>query len=237
MMTNRINNPNKVNILGVGVAITSQDQVLEKIDQICRSSFRMPFFIVTVNTEFIMLAQDDVQFKHILNSADLAIPDGVGLRLAGVNTIVPGRKLVSALITNNYRSFYLGGQDDVARLMTAKFGGESDLGEADVKNPVRGAEILSKINKYSPDILLVAYGAPGQEKWIWNNKDKIKAKVVMGVGGTFDYLVGKVQLPPEWVNNLGWEWLWRLGHQPWRWRRQLNLLRFGLLIVKQKLLS
>lgn len=217
---------NKVYILGVGVAITSMTQVLNKIDQICRSSFRKPFLIVTVNQEFVMLAQADPLFDKILNNADLTIPDGVGLRLAGINTIVPGRKLVSSLITKSYRIYYLGGQDNVTKDMAAKYGGKSDPGEPDINNPHRNDEILANISAYRPDILLVAYGAPAQEKWLWVNRDKIKAKVVMGVGGTFDYLTGRAKVPPDWINQFGLEWLWRLVHEPWRWRRQLNLMRF-----------
>ena len=73
---------------------------------------------------------------------------------------------------------------------------------------------MSKINKYQPDLLLVAYGAPWQEKWIWRHSEEIKAKVVIGVGGTFDSLAGRVKLPPKWVEKMGWEWLWRLKQEP-----------------------
>jgi len=225
-ITQAINIDNKTKILGVGVDSTSVDQVLKKIAQICRSSFKKPFLMVTVNQEFIMLAQSDPIFNKILNNADLTIPDGAGLRLAGVNTILPGRKLVSALITNNYRIYYLGGQGGVAQDMAAKYGGKSDPGEPDINHPCRNDEILATINAFRPDILLVAYGAPAQEKWLWANRDKIKAKVAMGVGGTFDYLTGRAKVPPDWINQLGLEWLWRLVHEPWRWRRQLNLVRF-----------
>lgn len=216
----------KVQIMGVEIAVTSMAQVLEKIDQIVHSSLKKPYFIVTINPEFIVQAQSDPQFKRILNWADLALPDGAGLRLARINTIIPGRKLVSALISNNYRIFYLGGQSGVAQVMARKFGGKFDPGEPNVGHPRRNSEILATINTYQPDILLVAYGAPLQEKWLWANRSRIKAKVVMGVGGAFDYLTGQAKLPPPWLSNLGLEWLWRLVHEPWRWRRQLRLLSF-----------
>ena len=86
---------------------------------------------------------------------------------------------------------------------------------------------MAKVNKYKPDILLVAYGAPWQEKWLWTNRHRLKAKVGIGVGGAFDYLTGHAAVPSEWINKLGLEWLWRLVHEPWRWRRQLSLIRFG----------
>lgn len=221
---------NKVYILGIGVAVTSMTQVLNKIDQVVHSSLKKSFIVVTVNQEFIMLAQADPLFNKILNNADLTIPDGVGLRLAGVNTIVPGRKLVSALITKSYRIYYLGGRGNVAKEMADKFGGLAGAGHTNIRSQMLDARenqrIINKINLYKPDILLVAYGAPWQEKWLWTNRDKIKAKVAMGVGGTFDYLTDRAKMPPDWINQLGLEWLWRLVHEPWRWRRQLNLLRF-----------
>ena len=219
----------RVNVLGVGVTSASESQVLAKIDGFLAKTGKMKL-IVTVNPEFVMLAQDDPEFKKILNSADLAFADGVGLKLAGVKEIVPGRKVVEAIV-RRYRVFYLGSR--VASEMAKKFGGQYDEGEKSIRAGEQESErIITKINKYKPDILLVAYGAPWQEKWLWANRHKLKAKIGMGVGGTFDYLTGHVLLPPEWVNKMGLEWLWRLVHEPWRWRRQLRLLRFVLLLGK-----
>lgn len=208
---------NKANILGVRVNSTTMSEVLRKIG-------KKSLFIVTVNSEFIMLAQDDPEFKNILNNADLAIPDGVGLRFARPGLeIIPGRKLVEEILKlEKYKIFYLGGQDGVAEEMAKKFGGTFDPGEDDIKHPTRNQEIIKKINNYKPDILLVAYGAPWQEKWIWNNRKELKAKVCIGVGGTFDYLTGKTVLPPEWVSKLGFEWLWRAIRNPRHWPRALR---------------
>ncbi len=214
---------NKVNVLGVGVTSTELVEVLKKIDEFVTKNGKMKL-IVTVNSEFVMLAQEDVEFKKILNGADLTIADGMGLKLAGVKKVVPGRRVVEALIGKGYKVFYLGSR--IAAEMAEKYGGAYDDGEVDIKNPVRNDEILAKINKFKPDILLVAYGAPWQEKWLWANSGKLKAKVGMGVGGTFDYLTGHASVPPEWVNKMGLEWLWRLVHEPWRWRRQLALLKY-----------
>ena len=207
-----------------GVSSTSTSSVLEKIDDFLLKKGKMKL-IVTVNPEFVMLAQDDSEFKKILNSADLAIADGVGLKLAGVKETAPGRVVVGQLLQKRYKVFYLGSL--VAAEMAKKFGGQYDDGEIDIKNPQRNYEIVAKVNKYKPDILLVAYGAPWQEKWLWTNRHRLKAKVGIGVGGAFDYLTGHAAVPSEWINKLGLEWLWRLVHEPWRWRRQLSLIRFG----------
>ena len=221
---------NKVKVLGVGVASTELVEVLTKVDEFVRKNHKLKL-IVTVNPEFVMLAQEDEEFKKILNGADLAIADGVGLKLAGVRNIVPGRRIVEALLQKGYKMFYLGSL--VASEMAKKYGGAYDDGEKSIRAGERESKrIVAKINKYKPDILLVAYGAPWQEKWLWANRSKIKAKVGMGVGGAFDYLTGRVKLPPEWINKIGLEWLWRLVHERWRWRRQLRLLRFVWLLGK-----
>ena len=223
---------NRVKVLGVGVSSTSEAQVLGKIGEFLTKNDKMRL-IVTINPEFVMLAQDDPEFKKILNGADLAIADGVGLKLAGVRQVVPGRKLVEALLHKGCKVFYLG--SFVAAEMAKKFGGAYDDGEKNIRAGEQESErIIAKINKYKPDILLVAYGAPWQEKWIWANRRKLKAKIGMGVGGTFDYLTGHTSVPPEWVNKMGLEWLWRLVHEPWRWRRQLNLVRFAWTIMTTK---
>lgn len=228
----------KANVLGVAITSTSMQTVLEKISTLCQNKpLSRPFFITTVNPEFVMVAQSDLDFKTILNNSDMALPDGAGLRFAAPNLteIVPGRKLVEALATeakyrSTYKIFYLGGRGGVAHKMAEVYGGEWDAGEENIAKPSQNTEILAKIRKYNPDILFVAYGAPAQEKWIAANLDRIKARVVMGVGGSFDYLVGSASTPPNWVSTIGLEWFWRLIHQPWRLKRQLNLIKFLFLV-------
>ena len=88
----------RTNVLGVGVDSTTMQEVLEKIE-------KEKLFVVTVNPEFVMLAQDDLEFKKILNNADLAIADGVGLKLAGIKNIIPGRKLIAELLKKPYKFF------------------------------------------------------------------------------------------------------------------------------------
>jgi N-acetylglucosaminyldiphosphoundecaprenol N-acetyl-beta-D-mannosaminyltransferase len=87
----------------------------------------------------------------------------------------------------------------------------------------------------SIDILFVALGAPKQEFWINKNLDKIPVKVAIGVGGAFDYISGKTPRAPTFIRSVGLEWLFRLVVQPWRIKRQLALIEFIRLVVKEKL--
>jgi N-acetylglucosaminyldiphosphoundecaprenol N-acetyl-beta-D-mannosaminyltransferase len=94
---------------------------------------------------------------------------------------------------------------------------------------------IKAINKFKPHLLFVAYGTPMQEKWIAANLKKLKVKVAMGVGGAFDILAGRVKRAPRRMRKMGLEWSWRLICQPWRWRRQLRLIKFVFLVLKEKL--
>lgn len=76
------------------------------------------------------------------------------------------------------------------------------------------------------DILFVAFGHGKQEKWIYKNLQKVNAKVMMGVGGSFDYLAGEVPRAPKIIRELGFEWLFRLLVQPWRIKRFGSLVEF-----------
>jgi len=85
------------------------------------------------------------------------------------------------------------------------------------------------------DILFVAYGAPKQEEWINANLEKLPVRIMMGVGGAFDYLSGEVIRAPKIIRNIGFEWLYRLIREPWRWKRQLALIRFIFLVFQDRL--
>lgn len=94
-------------------------------------------------------------------------------------------------------------------------------------------QLIKSINAKSPDLLFVAYTMDKQLKFIKENWPKLKkVKMAMGVGGAFNYLSGEVKRAPQWIQNMGFEWLYRLMKEPWRWRRQLKLIGFILLILK-----
>ncbi len=109
-------------------------------------------------------------------------------------------------------------------------GGEVNRNGVILRESVANREVT--FNNIPPlDLLFVAFGHIKQEKWIANNLEKIPVKVMMGVGGAFDYLSGNVLRAPKWVRSLGLEWLFRLVLQPWRIKRQLSLFMFLWLII------
>ncbi len=188
-----------------------------------------PLFVVTLNTEMLTNSIGDKTYKQVLLDADLLIPDSNGLRVLGVKHVYAGRKLVEdLLLMKKYRVFYTGGFEGVVDKMISKYGG---FGDENIEDP----KIITKINKYKPDLLLVAFGGGvKQEKWIHSRLKSLKAKVVIGVGGTFDTLTGKIKLPPTWMEKIGLEWLWRLIQQPWRIKRQIKLLQFLQIVWRRR---
>ena len=112
-------------------------------------------------------------------------------------------------------------------------------GAKDIRNETREERerVFGEVRKFKPKLLLVAYGAPAQEKWIWENREVLEetgVRVAMVVGGAVDVWAGRVKLAPSWLRKLGLEWLWRLIHEPWRWKRQIRLIEFVGMVLKEK---
>lgn len=205
--------------------------------------------IYTPNTEIIMKAQDDPEFKAILNEGDLVIPDGIGVVLAskihhlGLTERVPGIELMTMMLeycNRTGKSIYLfGGQPKVAELAAIKIketypnlkiaGTRDGFFESNQE-----LHILDEINEKKPDILFVALGAPKQEKWINKYKKTINAKVAMGVGGALDVWAGTVKRAPVFFQKTGLEWFYRLLKQPTRIMRMMSLPKFMIKVILTK---
>ncbi len=195
-------------------------------------------YIVTPNPEFVMAAQNDPVFREILNKADLAIPDGIGLKMAnpdlqnrvtGVDLMV---KIIEYCSANGFTIGLLGGEENAAKILKERLLEKypnlkitfTDSG-GEINN---NGEQISQYPEIHTDILFVAFGQVKQEKWIANNLNKSSVKIMMGVGGAFDYLSGKVKRAPKIIRNLGLEWLFRLAMQPKRLLRYPALFAYFL---------
>lgn len=136
------------------------------------------------------------------------------------------------------RLFLLGGGPTVAERAALKLQTDTyDLRIAGVSSnsPEQTEETITLINKSKADILLVAYGAPKQEKWLADNLNKTNCKIGIGLGGTFDYLAGTKKRAPAWMQRIGLEWLFRLFIEPRRLSRQLSIPQFIWLVLIEKL--
>lgn len=240
-------------ILGVGVTNASKIEVLEFILKGLKTKGEK-LFVVTPNPEIIVKAQHNKNFKGILNSAGLALPDGTGVIWAGK---ILGKKFKEK-ITGVDTLESLCKQASMWGFTIGLIGGGPEIAERTAEcllrkypglNIVLAAPEWPKTTDYrlqttavdsrpsTVDILFVAFGAPKQEIWISRNIENLPVKLAMGVGGSFDYIAGRVKRAPGWVRNIGLEWLFRLIEQPWRIKRQLALVEFAYLVIKEKFLD
>lgn len=237
-------------ILGTRIDQVSLDQTLLEIERFIKSG--RAHQVSTLNPEFIMEAQKNQSYKNILNKSDLNVPDGIGLVLAArflgdyVKEKITGVLLVEKLARLNHSIFFLGGEGTTAKrtadalakvnpnLKTAGWesGGKISLdGEAEKST-------LEKIKRAKPDILLVAFGSPKQEFFIHRYLKELNVPVSIGVGGTFDFISGRIPRAPLFMQKVGLEWLFRVFIQPWRLNRIITaVIRFPLTIFFWRLLG
>lgn len=196
--------------------------------------------IVTVNTDFVRIADRDPDYRTILNNADLAVADGMPLvwlsRLAGdpLPERVTGIDLVEECCRSAARAgvpiFLVGAAPGVGiaagRALTLRHPGLRLAGTfAPAFGPASSegdAEIVRLICAAGRCILFVAFGAPRQDRFISAHLSEMDAAIAMGVGGTLDILAGGIPRAPGWMQRVGLEWVWRLAQEPRRlWRRYL----------------
>jgi len=121
-----------------------------------------------------------------------------------------------------------------SKLKSSAFAKASFKARATADRSVDKQKLNGKSGAFEIDVLFVAFGHPKQEKWIYENLKNIPVKVAIGVGGAFDYLSGRIERAPFMIRAIGFEWLYRLIREPWRWRRQLALPRFVGLMLKER---
>ncbi|WP_305024527.1 WecB/TagA/CpsF family glycosyltransferase [Paenibacillus lacisoli] len=213
------------------------------IEQAIEQDKQELFHVITGNPEIVMASQKDEQLRTIIQQAGLVTADGIGvvmvsrLRRQRLPERVTGCDLLLELLAAGNRnrwSVYLLGADEETNRGAA---------EAILKmyphirvagrhhgyfKPEEDGRIVQEIATAQPDILAVALGAPNAERWIHKYRSQLHAKVAMGVGGTLDVIAGTVPRAPMIWRRMNLEWLYRLIHQPSRWRRQLMLPRFAV---------
>jgi N-acetylglucosaminyldiphosphoundecaprenol N-acetyl-beta-D-mannosaminyltransferase len=239
--------PTPITILGIPVHDVTTEETLTFIDQFVRDG--APRQICTVNPEFIMAAQRDAEFKQVLQHSTLNLPDGIGVLWAAkrlghpLRERVAGSDLVGMMADRaqgtGWRIFLLGAAEGVAEQAASKlkerYPQTHIVGAyAGSSRPEDEADIAARIRSAGANVLLVAYGAPKQDKWIARNIERTSVAAAMGIGGSLDFIVGTQKRAPRWIQRLGLEWLYRLMREPWRWRRQLALPRFVWQVLRQR---
>lgn len=237
----KINMLDKKNILGVGITNASTQNILEYVIKSIEENTKN-YYITTPNPEMVVYATRHPEFRSVLNNAKLALCDGTGIVLAGLILGKPliGRttgvelmkKLCEKVAKRPITVGFLGARGNIAQ-KTAECLKSS---YPELKVTFADAELSSKDYAKFPktDILFLAYGFPKQEQFMSETIGHMPVRVMMGVGGAFDYVSGTVKRAPRFLQTLGLEWLFRLVLEPWRARRQLSLLTFIGLVLKER---
>jgi N-acetylglucosaminyldiphosphoundecaprenol N-acetyl-beta-D-mannosaminyltransferase len=252
----------RIKILGVNIDALTFNQALDKVAEFLSEPGGHAIF--TPNPEMLVLAQNRPQFKIALNSAQLTIPDGVGLlwavrfnqrrfpeRVAGTDMV---ESICALAAKNGARVFFYGGRKDAAARAASKLkqkypnlniaGAFSD-GKIEYITATSCQDLIPRltkeaedvITKTQPQILFVALGHPKQEEWIQAHLRKFPSvKVAMGIGGAFDFIAGDIKRAPVWLRKIHLEWFWRLILQPQRIGRILTaVILFPALVVGERL--
>lgn len=224
-----------------------------------KNSFK---YVVTPNVDHIIKLQKDLEFKKVYKKASLVLADGKPLVWASRLLKKPLKEKVSGsdlfpivckrASEENLKLFFLGGKEGVAAKAAKNLKKKhNNLNVVGVYSPPFGFEnskvenkkIVRIINERKPDILFVGLGAPKQEKWIYQNLYNIKVPVSLGIGASFDFEAGTIKRAPQWLQNIGFEWLWRFFQEPKRLFKRyfiedtkfFHLLLLEILKKKQKL--
>ena len=240
----------------VGVEEGNKSTLQLQLETPTRTPARKPAFIATLNVDFVANAVRGWPFGGndelwgYLRDADFVTADGMPIVLLSklLRRALPERVTGADMVPRICRRcaeegmsvYVLGGDREAIEEALRKLKVESlklkvvGIDPAFVKLDEDQPEIIERINAAKPDILFVALGNPKQELWMGRNKEKLDVGAMIGIGGTFNFLAGRVKRAPKWMQKSGLEWIYRIIQEPGRlWRRYAyGLVKFGWLSLR-----
>jgi N-acetylglucosaminyldiphosphoundecaprenol N-acetyl-beta-D-mannosaminyltransferase len=233
----------RVRVLGCPVDVVDLTAAAERLAELADAPPGSARIVITLNPEMVMRARRESDFARVVENSALNVPDGIGLVRAAKRRgtsaeRVPGVDLVDKYldhaVSRKHKVALVGGRPGVAEVAAMRYRAAhaglnvfADGGDPDEKT-------ASRVAQMQPDVIFAAYGPGKQEMFLSQYLPVTGARVGMGVGGTFDFVAGRVKRAPRIVRGAGMEWAWRLARQPWRWRRQLDLPKFWFLERKEQ---
>jgi len=225
--------PPVLRLLDIDIANLSMTEAIRNLDQV--ASGNKPCSVFFVNPDCLNKMTADRDYFRILQQADCVFPDGIGLTIAGKLLKTPLKEningtdmlpfLCKMAASRRYSLFLLGGHPGVAAVAARRLAEQYQVtiaGSAHgyFDHEKESCRVIDLINRSGADILLIGMGAPVQEKWITRYRYHLKPRVLMGVGGLFDFYSGAVKRAPVWMRETGLEWIYRILQEPGRmWRR------------------
>ena len=246
----------KANVLGVYIDCVRLEQVLALIRSAIQAQRRL--LITHAHVMGLNIAYEQDWFRHFLNNADLVYCDGMGVKLGGqlLGYDIPKRltladwmyPLADMVRAEGFSFFFLGNPpgsaEKAAVRLQALYPGLKIVGihhgyfEKTPGSPENEA-VVAQINTAQPDILLVGFGMPAQERWLAENWERLEARVAITCGALFEYIAGELPRGPRWMTEHYLEWLARMLISPRRYTRRymMDNPRFLYRLLKQKFLG
>jgi N-acetylglucosaminyldiphosphoundecaprenol N-acetyl-beta-D-mannosaminyltransferase len=229
--------PATVSVVGVPLALTDYEATLDWIDEMIDS--RQRGYLCACNVHTVMRSREDPELRRALLSSSINVPDGQPLvwALDALGHTLPGRVYGPELMSRaceraarqGHRFYLYGGRNQGALVQLAlnlrrRYPGVKIVGGySPPHRPLTDEErdaVTAEINHSRADVVWVGIGVPKQEKWMADMREALEAPVLVGVGAAFDFHAGLVPQAPNWIQEAGLEWAYRLAHEPRRlWRR------------------
>jgi N-acetylglucosaminyldiphosphoundecaprenol N-acetyl-beta-D-mannosaminyltransferase len=221
----------KVNLLGMGIDALDAAAVAERMSEFTLT--RRLHQIVTVNLDFLHHGVRDANFRDLVNTSALVVPDGMPVLWAArylggrLPERITGPDLIEMAVRHSQAHgsslFFLGAAPGIAEAAAERLQERmGDFNFAGAYSPPFGpfdaaedTKVRRLIRQASPEFLFVAFGCPKQDFWIREHAD-LDVPVAAGIGGSFNYLSGTTKRAPDWAQRRGLEWAFRLGSEPRR---------------------
>jgi N-acetylglucosaminyldiphosphoundecaprenol N-acetyl-beta-D-mannosaminyltransferase len=240
----------RVDVLGIHVSVTNLDDTVGTFAGWIERGERHLVCVSDMNA--LLHARADARLTEVYNTSGLTVPDGMPLvwagRRAGFEKMdrVAGPDLLERVLAEaadrGWTQYFYGGAEGVAEELRARFQERHPaLKVVGVECPpyralteAEDAETVARMNEARPDIVWVGLGAPKQERWMADHRDRLNAAILIGVGAAFDFHTGRLDRAPRWMQRAGLEWSYRLYKEPRRlWKRYvLGIPRFLLGILR-----
>ncbi|MDI6804827.1 MAG: WecB/TagA/CpsF family glycosyltransferase [Bacteroidota bacterium] len=221
----------KIYLAGVKVDVVDGGKIFTRIKNLIEENKKGS--ISYINAHAINLAQGKRWFKEYLNNSEISYADGQGVRLGAlllrkrvpplVNLTRWAWKLLNFCTRNNYKIFILGATEDVLQKAVSNIRKQNPYVQIVgyhhgyfEKTGKPSDDVVALINSVKPNVMLVGMGMPLQEKWINENFNSLQVNAILNAGSSIDILAGVKKVCPQWLSNIGFEWLFRLSQEPSR---------------------